>query len=564
MKKFLKNKLYIILLLALSVPAVIALVHKGFFGASDDLHIAWLFEMDKIVKIGQIPPRFVPDLSFGFGYPLFNFVFPLPFYLGEIIHLIGFSLVDSIKFVFGISLIASGLGMYFFLKEMLPEYLSLAGGLLYIYTPYRSTDVYIRGAVGEALSFAFLPLVCLSVIKIYKLIQEENDIKIKWKYISLFALSLAALILSHNIVSYMFAPFLLLLLIFLFLALKKNKLIFVGQNVLGLVFGLLVSSYFWIPAIVESQLMAYGTVFNFKDHFPTIRQLITPYFGYGASVPGPYDTTSFFIGLINLVIIVFAVFATFFFWKKFKSLDKIIFSWSFVAFFTSVFMMNYRSTFIWDHLPFLPYFQFPWRFLTLTTFISPLFLLPIKYLEPKYVKYAASAAVIVFVVFLNAKYFRPQDFLERTDAYYINRYIPVPTPSKDYMNLQEEYLRLPKETTQRPDKLYPQLFSNQPISFQVLTSDGLSSKIRLTMNNAGVIFYNKYLFPGWSAKIDNRNINIFSGHPFGQIAVNVPAGEHLIEFHFGEVWYKIILDVVSVTALLTLIGLNVGPIRFKR
>ena len=32
--------------------------------------------------------------------------------------------------------------------------------------------------------------------------------------------------------------------------------------------------------------------FVFVDHFPTLRQLITPYFGYGASVPGPGDGMS--------------------------------------------------------------------------------------------------------------------------------------------------------------------------------------------------------------------------------------------------------------------------------
>ena len=71
---------WIFIILFFSIPAVWALLVPGFYGASDDLHIAWLQQMDKIIKMGQIPPRFVPDLSFGFGYPLFNFVFPLPFY----------------------------------------------------------------------------------------------------------------------------------------------------------------------------------------------------------------------------------------------------------------------------------------------------------------------------------------------------------------------------------------------------------------------------------------------------------------------------------------------------
>lgn len=93
MQKILKNNIHLILLFVLSVPAIAALIPGGFYGASDDLHIAWLNQMHRALMSGQIPPRFVPDLSFGFGYPLFNFVFPLPFYIGEVFHLVVFTVV---------------------------------------------------------------------------------------------------------------------------------------------------------------------------------------------------------------------------------------------------------------------------------------------------------------------------------------------------------------------------------------------------------------------------------------------------------------------------------------
>ena len=89
-----------IIVVLISIPAVRYLFVKGYFGVSDDLHIGWLFEMDRAIKMLQFPPRFVPDLSFGFGYPLFTFVYPFPFYIAELFHLIGFSLVNSVKLVF--------------------------------------------------------------------------------------------------------------------------------------------------------------------------------------------------------------------------------------------------------------------------------------------------------------------------------------------------------------------------------------------------------------------------------------------------------------------------------
>src|SRR3989344_7807954 len=106
MKNFLKfvDKNIFWFTLLISIPAVWALVPKGFYGASDEVHVAWLYEMYETIKLGQIPPRFVPDLSFGHGYPLFNFVFPLPYYIGTLFHYIGFSLVDSVKLVFFLSI----------------------------------------------------------------------------------------------------------------------------------------------------------------------------------------------------------------------------------------------------------------------------------------------------------------------------------------------------------------------------------------------------------------------------------------------------------------------------
>jgi len=41
------------------------------------------------------------------------------------------------------------------------------------------------------------------------------------------------------------------------------------------------------------------TLFNFKDHFPFIKQLIFSPWGHGASLWGPGDGMSFQVGIIN-------------------------------------------------------------------------------------------------------------------------------------------------------------------------------------------------------------------------------------------------------------------------
>jgi hypothetical protein len=272
-EKFLDKYWWLVLLL-LSIPLFGALLVHGYYGASDDLHIGWLYEMDRTINLGQIPPRFVPDLSYGFGYPLFNYVFPLPFYIGEIFHKVGFSLVDSVKWVFLISLPMSMYGMYLLLRKLTIPLIALAGALVYGYTPYRSTDIYVRGDIGEAFSFVFLPLLTLSLLQVF-----SEDGKVRNRWIGVGGLSLAGLVLTHNITAYMFLPFYILLgILLLIFTAKKSLKLFASLISLGLL-GALSSLYFWFPAIADSKLVKYDTVFNFVDHFPTLKQPIVPYWG---------------------------------------------------------------------------------------------------------------------------------------------------------------------------------------------------------------------------------------------------------------------------------------------
>lgn len=531
------NRFWIITIFVLSIPATWALFIPGFYGASDDIHIAWLYEFHKTLIAGQIPPRFVPDLSFGFGYPLFNFVFPLPFYLGEIFHLLGLSFVDSIKAVFFISIPLSGIFMYLLLRQFIGSGLSLIGAVLYIYTPYRAVDLYIRGAIGEIVSFMFLPLIVLSVVKLYR------DKSLKW--IGIGALSLASLVLSHNITAYMFFPFVGLLFILQFFS-HSARWAYLTKTFLMVSLGLFISIYFWLPALIESSLMKYDTVFNFADHFPTFLQLITPYWGYGASVPGPGDGMSFFLGAANILILIAATFLFLLKWRKINNQKKILIGWALSAIATAIFLMNYRSTFLWINLPLLPYFQFPWRFLILTTFFIPLLLIAFEKL--RYAKYLFIFAILI-IILPGITYFRPQDFLGRKDDYFLNRYIPYPLASEEYKKTQEEYLRLPKVTEKRPDKNLPLLFPDDGINRVDKLSD-LRVAFEYNLDRDSLINLNKYYFPGWQAKIDGKSAEVLAGKPYGQVSIFMPAGFHKAEIYFQETSFRNLLNFASLGAFL--------------
>jgi len=535
--KFL-NKYGWILAFVLAIPAVLALLHTGFFGASDDMHPAWIYEMDRVLKSGIFPPRFVPDLSFGFGYPLFNFIYPFPYYLGEIFHLIGLSLVDSTKAVLFLSIPLSAVTMFLFLKKILKSDLALVGSLIYAYLPYRSTEIFIRGDIGEALSFVFFPLISLSIFELTKSFEKG-----RWRFIGLGGISVALLILTHNIAAYMFIPFAILLGTLFIIFVKTERTKRVVSLVLMSLLGILGSIYFWFPALHDSSLMKYNTVYNFWDYFPSIKRLIVPYFGYGG-----FPTMSFFIGLAAFVSVILG---SFFFVRHFKKIEmenRIIFLWSGLVLTISIFMMNYRSIFIWNIIPLLPYFQFPWRFLTMVVFVSPLFLIGLNNVKYRTI---IALSIGVFAIVTTVSYFHPQDYLGRGDAYYLSRYIPVPVASDLYKTQDEEYLRLPKTTEIRPDKDYPIAYSNGFEIKNITEVKSLSSIIQTDSTKSFILNYSKYNFPGWSATLDGKNVSIQSGRPFGQISLNVPAGVHTVKIFFRETTLNVILDVLSLGTLLS-------------
>src|SRR4030066_783563 len=170
MKKLFKSPFVILVLICL--PAIYFLLRPGFYEPQDLHHIADIFQMYKAVVSGQLPPRLGPDYLWGFGYPLFNLYYVLPFYLGAVFYALTKSLTGSFEFVFVVAASLSIFVMYLFLREFFGKIASLTGSILYLYTPYRAVQIYVRGAMGEALALSLLPFVLWGIVRIIK--KPEN------------------------------------------------------------------------------------------------------------------------------------------------------------------------------------------------------------------------------------------------------------------------------------------------------------------------------------------------------------------------------------------------------
>ena len=94
-------KKYVIFLILISLVALWPFFKKGFFETHDGEWMVIRFSaFHQTLTGGQFPVRFVDRLNNNYGYPVLNFLYPLPFYLSEIPKILGIGFVDSVKITF--------------------------------------------------------------------------------------------------------------------------------------------------------------------------------------------------------------------------------------------------------------------------------------------------------------------------------------------------------------------------------------------------------------------------------------------------------------------------------
>jgi hypothetical protein len=139
----------------------------------------------------------------------------------------------------------------------------------------------------------------------------------------------------------------------------------------ALALGLGLSAHFLLPAMTENRYVRvdqwYGGRYAWGSDFVEFFQLFSPRWGYGTSIPGPNDALSFQLGIVPVVLGLFA-FALLLRRGASMRLPRPVFRLT--AFFAAltavtVFLMLDLSTLLWQVLPLVQLTQFPWRLLSI-------------------------------------------------------------------------------------------------------------------------------------------------------------------------------------------------------
>lgn len=573
------------------------------------LHFFRVAAMREALNGGIVFSRWLPDLAFGYGFPFFNYRAPISYYLPLGLHLIGLPLSWALNLVYVLSLLISALGAYLLGRDLFGPWAGVLSGVVYAYAPYQLLDALVRGNAPESLALALMPLILWAFRRL--LLEKER----RWFMAS--ALSLATLYLTHNISSLLFTPLLLTYIALLWYVYRERAAW--REAILASALALALPAFFWAPALAEKgyvQLYLTSATRNndFHHNFLSMGEIF--------ALPRPFDTSlmnpllDIRLGFVPVVLAGLGVVCGLLACRRLESglsrqvhqaeeragdLDmsgwavrerrlSLLFFLALLVLF--VFMSTSASVWLWEHVPLLPFVQFPWRFVGRASLpvalLAGAVLLPFAegrrrsalarlHLEPGAVQ--ALAAILIGLAIMAAF----------PATYPPGGYCPMmPYPSVEDVHRYERntglvgvdpvgaYFPVWVEERPRGSTLEAQYASGAavrrfdasvlPQGAQVVASDYGPNRARIEVESPRA-FRARYLtfyFPGWRVWVDGERVEVTPSDQEGLITFEVPAGRHTVSIRFGETAVRLAADIVSLIALLCLVGMGLWLPRAHR
>lgn len=528
-------KLYLFICL-LSIPPLIDLfLHPGFPHTSDGtMHLIRHAVYFKEFMSGQFPIRWASQFNYGYGTPIFNFFHPLPYLAGLPFQAMGMNVYQLLKLEYIVTYLLAGVGMAAFARAFFrDDRKAILAAVVYQYAPYRFVEMYIRGDLGGLYAFAILPFLFLGIILIISR-------KTLWPAVVTALLS-ALLSMSHNIVGFVFFG-LSFTFGLLYPKTLKEKAVVAASHFAGLA----VAAFFIVPAIIEHRY-TYGYLLTknlFYGHFAPWYLFFIPNLTNSPALRTAELTVQ--IGAVQTLALIAAVYALL--KRTTKGSERFIFAFSVSVFVLTFLFMQPVTRGLWENIPFLRQFQFPWRLLAIVNFltaIASVSFMSLKILKNKLVYWGIIGVSILTTVF----YWQPYQGYVAFPLSYFDTY-PLSTNYFGEVNS----IWMAGEPTEFPKRRI------EVIAGQARVTD-VSLEMRdhtftVTASQSATILDRTQFYPGWKAYVDgiSQAIQFQDQNYRGLITFAVPAGWHRVEVVYSEDKLQKLSDAVSVGSLVLLIG----------
>ncbi len=589
----LKFSLQFVVLLAFAALVAAPLTAPGYFMfAHDARHTVYFMQtFDAALRDGALYPRWATDMVFGYGYPVWLILAPLPYYGAELFHLVGLDFPSAIKAMEAVGWFASAGGMYWFASRVMGKNAGLVAGVAYLFAPYHVVDLYVRGAMPEFLAFIFPPLVLGCVYQIFS--------TRRFFYVPLAALAYGGMILTHVQMTALFSPVILGYILVLGWSERRtdnderrrtndgrasarawnSPLV---RSCLAMLWGVGVAAVFFLPVALEQKYLTndplIGGFFNFRLHFLNPSQLLSPFWGYGYAGVNGADQFSLQLGVMPLFFGILALFTL----KRAERSSAQLIYFACVALAAALAMFSV-STPLWElAAPIVAFVQFPWRALFVSAFA-------LAFLAGAAVRavgervgdgergavgerggearavgercgetfatgepFRAALIFSLLIAFSMFPFARPQ----YTDTQFTwNTMMDFQVKDRELLGdtiwIQERPQDSPLVEQYRAGKITTKAVVVEGAgSVELLERRVSGDTVRVNAATpARVMFYTRY-FPGWTATLDGAPVAIEPYGAQGLIALNVPAGAHTVTTHFGTTPPRAIGAAISFGALI--------------
>ncbi|MDO5569303.1 MAG: hypothetical protein Q4G04_04250 [bacterium] len=257
LKKYLNDDTRYIILIFLLVAIISTLPFLSISSMASGHNLT--FQLSRISALKENLALFpllklMPNYLNNYGYAAGIFSPQLFLLIPATLNVIGINLLNSYKIFMIIINFFTLVTMYIATKGITKNHkASLLLSVIYLVIPYRMIDAYIKFALDEILSFVFLPL---AILGLYYLIFNNEK---KYYYL---VLGLSGLILSHIISAYITIIIFIIILIFNYKKLTKNKLYYLAQSI---IITFCLTAYFTVPLLEQILTTKYSLNITTND-----------------------------------------------------------------------------------------------------------------------------------------------------------------------------------------------------------------------------------------------------------------------------------------------------------
>lgn len=561
---------------------IIAIAAKGIIFAPSDISTLtaktfagheWQYNIFRLVALGDafsegMTGRWIDNFSVGWGYPIFHYTGPLPYTLGALLLNVGFEPVSALNLSWFLAYAGAGVAMFWAMRPIFGNWGALLSSTCYLLAPYHLVDTYVRTNLVETSAFIFPPLILRALWIARTRISPA---------VLLGAIGVMLMPLTHLLSTYLIGLGLVVftLCYSLLLPVGRRGSFFVSALLMS-IFGLLLSAFFWFPAVIDItvvrgfQAITEG-YYHYSNHFVYPHQLISDFWAYGGSEAGPEDYMSFSLGLVSVLIASASVLLAVFYsshmainkyqkiqqgsspdllkvndvriTQEIRDLLAFIVAAAISAA-TMAYMTLAASDWIWKILPGVESVQFPWRFLFPASFFLAICAgsLPrlLTMLRPQWVKAGPVVAIFLMALVINSHW----DFAKEGSYFGVNRddmtdqhhrQIGIwTTNTHEFMPVDVATIPWTGSGPGKPVRFIGASPVNHNRIAQMELGHGWA-EIRLLPGAAGLLEFQQHWHPGWKANVDGVEVETFpqKDHQFAPIAINIPENAYAVSFRYG-------------------------------